>query len=106
MQHKLNKVVFNQLFWGGEAEVCSVVVHNVHVEKKRWVQEGDTSMLMFGKLIDYFNSSQSGREESDLGQWVVMTLKGETTTRVICGYNPCGNDRPNSGTCIINNDST
>ena len=69
----------------------------MHVEKKRQVQEGSTSMLMFGKLIDYFDSSQSGREESGLGRWVVMTLKGETTTRVICGYNPCGNKRPNSG---------
>ncbi len=67
MQHKLNKVGFNQFFWGGEAEVCSVVAHNVHVEKKRRVQEGSTSMLMFGKLIDYFYSSQSGREESGLG---------------------------------------
>jgi hypothetical protein len=27
-----------------------------------------------------------------------MVLKGETTTRIICGYNPCGKDRPNSGT--------
>jgi hypothetical protein len=61
MQHKLNKVGFNQLFWGGGAEVYSVVVHNVHVEKKQWVQEGGTSMQMFDKLIDYFNSSQSGR---------------------------------------------
>ncbi len=67
MQHKLNKVGFNHLFWGGEAEVRSVVVHNVHVEKKRRVQEGGTSMLMFGKLIDYLDSSQSGREESGLG---------------------------------------
>ncbi len=98
VQHKLNKVRFNQLFWGGEAEIRSVVAHNVHVEKKHRVQEGGTSMLMFGKLIDHFNSSQSGREESGLGQWVVMTLKGETTTRIICGYNPCGNNRPNSGT--------
>jgi hypothetical protein len=55
-------------------------------------------MLMFGKLIDYFGSSQSGREDSGLGQWVVMMLKGETTISIICGYNPCGNDRPNSGT--------
>jgi hypothetical protein len=69
----------------------------VHVEKKRQVQEGSTSMLMFGKLIDYFDSSQSGREDSGLGQWVVMTPKGETPTRIICGYNPCGNNRPNSG---------
>ncbi len=50
MQHKLNKVGFNQLFWGGEAEVCSVVAHNVHVEKKRQVQEDGTSMLILASL--------------------------------------------------------
>ena len=27
MKHKMNKVGFNQLFWGGEAEVKSVVAH-------------------------------------------------------------------------------
>ncbi len=27
-----------------------------------------------------------------------MTLRGETTTMIICGYNPCGKDCPNSGT--------
>jgi hypothetical protein len=83
MQYKLNKVGFNQLFWEGEAEVCSVVAHNGHGEKKQRVQEGGTSMLMFGKLIDYFNSSHSGREESGWGRWVVMMLKEETTTRII-----------------------
>jgi hypothetical protein len=98
MQHKHNKVGFSQLFWGGEAEVRSVVGHNVHTEKKRRIQEGGTSMLMFGKMIDYYDRTQSGRDESGLGRWVVMTLKGDTTTRIVCGYNPCGNDKPNSGT--------
>ena len=98
MQHKQNKVGFSQLFWGGEAEVRSIVRHNVHTEKKRRTLEGGTSLLMFGGLIDYFDSPQSGREETGLGRWVVMTLKGECITRVVCGYNLCGNDRPNSGT--------
>jgi hypothetical protein len=98
MQHKLNKVGFSQLFWGGEAEVCSVVGHNVHAQKKRKVQEGGTSMLMFGSMIDYYDCQQSGRDDTGLGRWVVMTLKGAVTTRIVCGYNPCGNDRPNSGT--------
>ncbi len=55
-------------------------------------------MLMFGEMIDYYYQAQSGRDNSRLGRWVVMTLRGETTTRIICGYNPCGNDHPNSGT--------
>jgi len=33
MQHKLDKMGFNQLFWAGETEVRLVVAHNVHVEK-------------------------------------------------------------------------
>jgi hypothetical protein len=98
MQHKQNKVGFSQLFRGGEAEVRSIVGHNVHTEKKRRILEGGTSLLMFGGMIDYFNLPQSGWEETGLGRWVMMTLKGECTTRVVCGYNPCGNDRPNSGT--------
>ncbi len=106
LQHKLNKVGFNQLFWRGEAEVCSLVVHNVHVEKRWQVQEGGTSMLMFGKLIGYFDSSQSGREESGWGQWVVMTLNGETTTRIICGYIHAASTCQTLAWYIINNDST
>jgi hypothetical protein len=98
MQHSLNKVGFSQLFWGGELEIRSVVAHNIHTERKRRVLEGGTSLLMFGSLIEYYDSSQSQGEESGLGRWSVMTLKGETTTRIVCGYNPCGNDRPNSGT--------
>jgi hypothetical protein len=73
MQHKLNKEGFSQLFLGGEAEVRSVVGHNVHTEKKRRIQEGGTSMLMFGKMIDYYDRSQSGRDDSGLGRWVVVS---------------------------------
>jgi hypothetical protein len=42
--------------------------------------------------------AQSGKDESGLGRWVVMTFEGEVKTRVVCGYNPCGNDKTNSGT--------
>jgi hypothetical protein len=52
LKHKMNKVGFNQLFWGGEAEVRSVVAHNVHENRRKRVQEGGTSMLMFGGIID------------------------------------------------------
>lgn len=98
LKHKANKVGFNQLFWGGEAEVRSVVAHNVHEISRRRVQEGGTSMLMFGGIIDYFDMSLSGKDDTGLGRWVVMTLRGDTNTRIVCGYNPCGNDKPNSGT--------
>ncbi len=98
MQHKLNKVGFNQLFCGGEAEVLSAVAHNIHVEKTQRIQEGGTSMLMFGEMIDYHDQAQLGWDNLGLGRWVVMTLGGETTMRIICGYNPCGDNCPNSGT--------
>lgn len=56
-------------------------------------------MLMFGGVIGYLDMlASSGRDETGLGQWVVMTLRGDTNTRIVCGYNPCGNDKPNSGT--------
>ena len=40
MGHKMNKVGFNQLFWGGEVEIQLVVAHNVHNKSWRRVQEG------------------------------------------------------------------
>ena len=54
-------------------------------------------MLMFGGIIDYLDMASSGRDETGLGHWVVMTLRGDTNTRIVCGYNPCGNDKPNLG---------
>ena len=52
----------------------------------------------FGEVLEYLDMAQSGKDETGLGRWVVMTLSGETKTRIVCGYNPCGNDKPNSGT--------
>jgi hypothetical protein len=55
-------------------------------------------MLAFGGVIDYLDMVQSGKDKSGLGRWVLMTFEGDMRTRIVCGYNPCGNDRPNSGT--------
>jgi Pyruvate/2-oxoacid:ferredoxin oxidoreductase delta subunit len=52
---------------------------------------------MFGEMINYYYQAQLGWDNLGLGRWVVMTLRGETTRRIICGYNPCGNYCPNSG---------
>ena len=99
MKHKANSIGFSRLFNGGEADVRSVVAHNVH-ENIGKTQEGGTSMLLFGPLTEYLDMSEGGKDESGLGRWVVMTLKGsnETITRIVCGYNPCGNDKPESST--------
>jgi hypothetical protein len=33
-----------------------------------------------------------------LGRWVVMTFEGDgVCTQILCGYNPCGNNKLNSG---------
>lgn len=57
-------------------------------------------MLLFGPLTEYLDMSKGSKDESGLGQWVVMTLRGSDgiTTREVCGYNPCGNNKLESST--------
>ena len=98
-QHKSNEFSFGRLFRGGETEMRSVVAYNVH-ENVRRVQEGGTAMMLFGPLVQQYNSSESIKDETGLGRWVVITLTGAEgfTTRIVCGYNPCGNSRLDTGT--------
>ena len=51
MGHKLNQNGMSQMFNGGECEVRSVAGHNVHEKEGGRTQEGGTSMLLFGPLI-------------------------------------------------------
>jgi hypothetical protein len=96
MRDRRNVNGFNQLFKGGEAALQSVVAHNIHKNIGR-VQEGGTSLLLFGSLTEQLNNGQPGKEESGLGWWTVMMLWGdEVRMRVVCGYNPCYNKNPNS----------
>jgi len=98
MRHRKNVNGFNQLFKGGEAAVQSVVAHNTHENVGR-VQQGGTSLLLFGHLTEQLDHDETGKDPSGLGRWSVMTLKGDgVRTRVVCGYNPCGNGKLNSGT--------
>lgn len=98
MKHKKNCNGFNQLFKGGEAAVQSVVAHNIHENIGR-VQQGGTSLLLFGHLTEQLDLDESGKDNTGLGRWSVMTLKGNgVRTRLVCGYNPCGNGKLNSGT--------
>lgn len=99
LRHPGNHIGFNQLFQGGETEIRSIAAHNVHenIERK---QEGGTALLLFGPLIQQLDTTESGKDATGLGRWVVMTLQGSQgfRTRIICGYNPCGNNRLDSGT--------
>lgn len=99
MRHKENKNGFSQMFRGGEADIRSVVGHNVHENVGR-IQQGGTSLLMYGPLIQHLDMDESGAEDSGLGRWTVMTLKGDEgfTTRIVCAYNPCYNKKQGTGT--------
>jgi hypothetical protein len=98
MHHKKNGNGFNQLFQGGEAVIQSVVAHNVHENVGR-IQQGGTSMLLFGHLTEQLDYNETGKDDSGLGRWTVMTLQGDgVRTRIVCGYNPCGSGKLNSRT--------
>ena len=92
LQHKDNRNGWNQLFRGGEADICSVVAHNVHkVDRIDRIHEGSIGLLLFGPLTEYLDTHASEKDASGLGQWTTMLLKGDTgiQTRIVCGYNPC-----------------
>ena len=99
IKHKQNHNGFNQLFRGGEADIRSVVAHNVHENVSR-VQEGGTSMILFGSLIQQFDFEHSGKDDTGLGRWCYMTFCGSEgiNTRIVCGYNPCYNNKKESNT--------
>jgi hypothetical protein len=98
MRHPQNVNGFNQLFQGRETELQSIVAHNVH-ENIGWNQQGGMSFMLFGPLIEQLDMDQSGKDDTSLGQWTVLTLQGVgSLTHIICSYNPCGNNKPDSGT--------
>ncbi len=51
MRNRRNVNGFNQLFKGGEAAIQAAVAHNTHENIGR-MQEGDTSLLLFGALTE------------------------------------------------------
>ena len=57
-------------------------------------------MVLFGQLIEQVDFEESGRDETGLGRWVVMTFRGKggLTTRVVSSYNPCYNKNQASKT--------
>jgi hypothetical protein len=89
---------WNQLFKGGEADVCSVVAHNVHeAEGIGCIQEGRTRLLMFSQMTEYIEMPSSKKDVTGLGRWTTMLLKGDgVQTRTGCGYNPCMNKKTDS----------
>jgi hypothetical protein len=61
--HIDNRNGWNQLFKGGEADVSSVVAHNVHeAEGIGRNQEGGTSLLMFGQMTEHLDIPGSEKD--------------------------------------------
>ena len=75
-RHKENKNGMSQMFRGGEADIRAVVGHNVH-ENVSKAQEGVVASLLFGPLIEQYNFEESGKDNTGLGRWVVMTFQGQ-----------------------------
>ncbi len=97
-KHKRNVNGFNQLFKGGEAPIQSIAAHNVHENVGR-IQQGRTSLPLFGHLTQQLDPSKSGKAPTGLGRWSVMTLQGDGVwTQIICGYDPCSNNKLNNRT--------
>jgi hypothetical protein len=49
--------------------------------------------------MQHFDGNECGKDPYGLGRWSVMTLQGDgCRTCIVCGYNPCGNNKLNSGT--------
>jgi hypothetical protein len=100
LMHADNRNGWNHLFRGGEADVRSVIAQNVHEGRNVGrTQEGGTSIVMFGQLTEHLDMPNSGKDESGLGRWLMMVIKGEgMQTRIICSYNPCNSRKTGSST--------
>ena len=63
------------MFWGGDAGAvaCGHSIHNKAILK---VQEGGVGMLVYAPLIDQMNMDLFGKDTTELGHWVVVTLEG------------------------------
>ena len=55
LKHKRKKNGMHQMFNGGNPEVRSVAAHNVHERKCGKTQQGGTSALLYGPLIEQHN---------------------------------------------------
>ena len=98
-KHKRNRNGFRQMFQGGDVEMRAITAHNMHENVSKFQDRG-TSLILCGTLVEQYDSENSGKDGTGLGRWVSMVFRGKDrlTTRVICGYNPCYNNKKHSGT--------
>ena len=57
-------------------------------------------MLQYGPLVDQYDSKHSGKDDTGLGEWVLMVFQGSEgiETRIVCGYNSRYNKKMKSRT--------
>jgi hypothetical protein len=61
----MNHNGFNQLFKGCEAAIHSIVAHNIH-ENFRKTQQGGTSLMLFGPIMEQLDFDWSGKDNTGL----------------------------------------
>ncbi len=99
LQLKSNRNGFRQMFDGGEMELRAIASNNVHKDVGKF-QEGGTTMMTYGKLIQQFDPEGSGCNNLGLGRWTFMRFVSDDkiVTRVFCRYSPCTNKKKDLGT--------
>ena len=93
-RHTANVNGMGQMFNGDEAEIRTQTGHNYHGNIGR-TQQGGTRLLLYGTLIDQYDFKSLGKDDTGLGRWATITLRGNDgiTTQVVCVYNPCKSPR-------------
>ncbi len=80
-----------------------IVAHNVHEDVGK-VQQGGTSLILFGQLTEQLDHNESGKDPTGLGWWSVMTLKGMAfKRRLSVGIIHVGTTSLTAGPCTKNN---
>jgi hypothetical protein len=93
-----------QLFQGGEAMVRGIWGCNKHENTEEYnnkrTMEGGTGMVAFGELASCMYRDNSGVDDSGLARWTYMEFRGRNghSTMMLVGYNPCKNNKKDSGT--------
>jgi hypothetical protein len=84
---------------GGETGLREIASNNANKDAGKF-QEGGTTMMTYGELIQHFDPEGSGCNELGIVRWTYMWFIGDDriVTRIICGYSPCANKKKDLGT--------
>jgi hypothetical protein len=87
------------MFNRGDTNLQAIASNNVNEEAGKF-QEGGTMLIIYGNLIQLFDSEGSGCNNLGLRCWTYMRFigDGKIITWVISGYSPCVNKKKDLGT--------